>query len=216
MQAIVGTEKLNLEHKIRLTGNGAAPLVYLVHGRAGNYDVMWTFARLLGEQCNIIAPQAPLAEEVIESKTKGYSWWLLNEVGNKIDDVRKSFSELKEFTRKAELMYALKPEKRLAFGFSQGAALLSLLIQEDPELFKAVALLSGFVIESPISKRSELPAVFMAHGTKDPVISIELNKKGLDYLQAKGYSVDYFTEDVTHKIGVKSVRELGEWVKGFI
>ena len=214
MKAQPGTEKLSLEHKIYLTPNLEAPLVYLVHGRAGNFDVMWTFGRIIGEHCNLIAPQAPHAETVAESNAQGFSWWLLREVGNRLDQVQASADSLSNFILEAEDAYNLNPSKRIGFGFSQGAALLSLLIQEKPELFNSVALLAGFVVQSTPLESARKAEVFMAHGTKDAIVDIKLSQKGVDFLQQSGFNVEYHTEEIGHKIGAKSMRELSTWFPG--
>ncbi len=211
MQAIVGTEKLNLEHKTDLTPDPEAPLVYLVHGRAGNFDVMWTFKRAIGNSCNIIAPQAFIPENLTSDTAGGFSWWLLNKEADNRGAINAAAARLVDFMDQAEDLYNLNPRKRIAFGFSQGAALLSLIAQQKPEKFDAMAMLAGFVVESVVEKDKNLPNLFMAHGTKDQIIDISLSQKGRAFLEESGYSVEYHSEETTHKVGSKSMRELTAW-----
>ena len=204
-------DSLSLKYKKRFCENINAPLVYLVHGRAGNFDVMWTFARVISGECNIIAPQAPIEEYAVETLQTGYSWWLIDGKPGKKETIKLATAKLKHFMTEVEEYYNLQPSKKIAFGFSQGAALLSLLIQEHPDFLNAAALLAGFVVKSEETKTEYKTDIFMAHGTKDEIIKIDMSKEGYEYLRNKGFKINYYSEDVGHKVGANSMKELKNW-----
>jgi len=56
----------------------AAPLVYLVHGRAGDRRVMWPFQRIAPERASVVALEAPSADP-----RGGFSWWLVDDVAGR-------------------------------------------------------------------------------------------------------------------------------------
>lgn len=209
--AELGTKSLPLAYKLELGQDPAANLVYLIHGRAGTFDVMWTFRSSIQGEANIIAPEAPHFENLIPRLGRGASWWMNEHEGSLTEKSERASELLFRFMQSAETAYGLTPRKRLAFGFSQGAALLSHLIQKNPEFFTGVALLSGFVIEAGDPQTGNKPAVFVAHGTEDDVITLAENRRGVEHLRDLGYAVEYHTEAVGHKVGSASIKALRSW-----
>ena len=206
-------DDLDLKYRIRARAGATAPLAYFLHGRAGNYDAMWIFARALSSNWNIIAPQAVIVDPVLPHSPNGLSWWLADGAEDTAKKAASAAGRFYDFYPLAEAAYRLKPVYRIAFGFSQGAALLSYIIQDRPLLFSAAALLSGFVVESDKFNDLVMPRVFISHGTKDDIIDITHSRKGRDYLTAKGYEVSYHEEEnLGHKVGSAAFRDLKDWV----
>jgi phospholipase/carboxylesterase len=206
-------DALGLKHKYQFSSDPCAPLVFLVHGRAGTYDVMWAFRRILPEHCSIIAPQAPEPDML-----GGYSWWDV-ENGRAPEAACANSTELLwKFLHKSLAYYSRSPRGVLALGFSQGAGILSKLVQHEPEFFAGVALLAGFVITSDHSlpANTKLPPVLMIHGSKDDIIPVADAQRGRDYLVGKGFKVRYHDDPVGHKIGSPGMPLLGEWVKNTV
>ncbi len=205
---------LQLQHKIRLSDDPTAPLVYLVHGRAGNHDVMWAFRRCIPEACSIIAPQAPLPDNA-----GGFSWWDIGTTSAR-EGSERAASILLEFMNAAESFYRLKPRTRLACGFSQGAGLLSAVIQREA-CFAGVGLLAGFVVETapsnplPRGPGGQPTAVFMAHGTDDEIVPVEKARAGRDHLLSYGFPVEYVEDPVGHKVGTGAMKALTRWFSSF-
>lgn len=198
-----------LHHTLLLAADSSAPVVYLVHGRAGSARVMWAFRRTLPPEINIIAPEAFLPDPV-----GGMSWWnVTSGQRHSQADLDLATGKLNDFISGAEEYYGLKPSKRIAIGFSQGAGLLSVVTQTTDTL-SAVALLAGFVItlsEELSVARARIP-VFMANGTQDDIVPVQKARDGAEYLKALGYPVTYVEEDAGHKVGIKGMRELKEWL----
>ena len=199
---------LGLHHKIRLGSDPTAPLVFLVHGRAGNYDVMWAFRRCIPESFSIIAPQAPQADPV-----GGFSWWDIASSSAK-EGGGSAASQVVAFVTAAEAFYGLTPRCRLACGFSQGAGTLSVVLQRN-SLFSGVALLAGFVVETECFSGNPQIPIFMAHGLVDEMVPIERARHGRDILEARGFSVEFVEDDVGHKIGTGGMRALSRWFASF-
>ncbi|NDC37863.1 MAG: hypothetical protein EBZ48_07395, partial [Proteobacteria bacterium] len=111
---------LGLRHKVRIT-DPTKPLVVLVHGRAGNFDVMWTFRRAIPDHFSVLLPQAPLTDPI-----GGFSWWQVGERGKREEGpAQDAAAMLKRFLADSQAYYGLTPPNTLAAGFSQGAGLLS-------------------------------------------------------------------------------------------
>lgn len=202
--------KLGLSHTLKLGRDPTAPLVVLVHGRAGDGKVMGIFKRSIPEHWNILAPQAPLSDPI-----GGYSWWPF--------DIREGFvaaadgaaSMVFSFIESAIEHYGLAPSILTAIGFSQGGALLSIAIQREPERFNGVGFLASFVVKNrdlDLGAR-KLPSVFIGHGRKDETVPIQLAEEGRRHLEEKGYAVTFVDDPVGHKIGPSAMRALGSWMR---
>ena len=203
---------LGLEHKTDIRAGVEAPLVILVHGRAGTYSLMWTFKRALPEGINIIAVQAPLQDPI-----GGWSWWQVSGATKEIrvGEIDDASQKLKSFIERCIKHYDLAPSNTLALGFSQGAALLSRLILERPQSLQAVALLAGFVLRP--GDFNETPGlldgkpIFIGHGTLDDVVPVEKAQEGRALLEKLGANVTWSTDEVGHKLGSATMRELKDW-----
>lgn len=201
---------LGLRHKVRIT-DPSKPLVVLVHGRAGNFDVMWTFRRAIPDDYSVLLPQAPLDDPI-----GGFSWWQVGEKGRREDaPAQGAASALQQFLTRALNFYQLNPACMLGAGFSQGAALISVLLQSPSNPLDGAALLAGFVLKQESPVRGKTRSILVLHGTNDDVVPIEMAQLGVTHLQELGYPVHFMQDPVGHKIGSGSVRALTTWVSSF-
>jgi len=198
-----------LHCRARISDKRDAPVVFLVHGRAGNFEVMWAFRRCIPDSFHIIAPQAFLDDPI-----GGYSWWPINDGRNRAE-ILEAAQKLKAFIPASLSHYGILPQTSLAFGFSQGAGLLSVLLQDDPNLFAGIALLAGFVIQTDNTVRNPKTSIFVAHGSKDATVSIDKARQGATYLTGLGFAVEFHEDEVDHKVGATGMRKLKEWTKIF-
>lgn len=186
-----------------------APLFVLVHGRAGNFDVMWAFKRVMPEGVNLLAPQAPLSDGA------GFSWW---EIGKPKEEMRAAAQDaangLGVFVESYVAANKLTPRAVVLVGFSQGGALISVLAQNGRMAINGVALLASFAIKIAGS-RVACP-VFIAHGSSDEIITISQSESSRDYLKSCGAEVTFVVDDVGHKVGVSGMRALKEWTEALI
>jgi len=199
-----------IKSKLRQGHSKVSPLVYLVHGRAGNLDVMSSFLNVIPRDFSVISVQGPIPDRI-----GGYSWWDVN-AENQFIKKEQEHAEalLSAFIMDAPEHYDLKPTKVFAFGFSQGAGLLSIIAQTHPDLFDGVALLSGFVMEREGLLEGARPSVFMAHGEADQTIPVTQARSGRDYLRQHGFNVKFVTDErAGHKVGIEGMRALREWLK---
>lgn len=209
---------LSLRYRYQLHDDRTAPLVVLVHGRAGTFDLMWPFAHSCPRGCSFVAPQADLPDAVLPHAPQGLSWWLVDSQ-NLHADAQAAAKKLADFIDEFLERYELQPRRIIALGFSQGGALLSILLQRDPWRFDAAALLASFVIELADGRQARdgrqpttRPPLFMAHGLRDETVPIERARSGAEYLRALGHTVTMVEDDVGHKVGTAGMRELKAWL----
>jgi predicted esterase len=100
-------------------------------------------------------------------------------------------------------------------GFSQGAAMCSLLAFLYPERIRKAGLLAGFVpegLEEWVSQRPlEGKPFFVAHGTKDETVRIERARASVEILEQAGAQVTYCEDDVGHKVSAACLRALKDF-----
>ncbi len=217
-------DNLGLKYRSYLPEIKSNRCLLLVHGRAGNSKVMWIFTKALGDKrCHIIAPQAFMDDPI-----GGHSWWEIGGNKDKSGDLLISDSYLGQAVSKLEkFIENLKEEHGInevvAFGFSQGAGLISALTVKNPNIFSAIAMLSGFLptpakfeLEQRYSAdplRAFLPPIFMFHGRSDETISFARAKSDQEVLSKHCSNLTFIEDDVAHKVSSRGVKGLKKWME---
>lgn len=205
-EAVVG-----LPFLYRAGEDRAAPLAVLIHGRAGTREVIWMFERQVPPGAAVLALQAPLPEP---APLGGFSWWRMDmDEDQRAEAMRHAVERMTAAIDRFVESHRLEPTNRVALGFSQGAALISAALLSRQLRVAGAALLAGFVVEPPGPPAVHgTPRVFMAHGTRDEVISIERSRRGARLLEGLGLPVTHVEDDVGHKIGIQGTRALKAWL----
>ncbi len=200
----------------------AKGLVLLVHGRAGNFDVMWVFARpkSVGDEIVFLAPQAPIKDQL-----GGYSWWQVEGRSGGAasrEEMNQAAAKLENFLISAKEYFKIPSNiKTVTAGFSQGAGTVCSLAFKNPELFEGVGLLAGFVpqvereVEPKLRQALKLPEFFMASGTEDKIIPIETAREGKLYLEQCGAELNYLEAAVGHKVSSEGIKALNKWLSNY-
>lgn len=201
-------QAIGLRFVYRPAESKQAPVVILVHGRAGNRDVMWAFQRTVPPKCAIVSFEAFLPDSL-----GGYSWWDMSSNTSKLEAIRLAGERLSEAWQNFQKMYALSPRRVVAVGFSQGAILISASSFSGQIELDGIGLLAGypFVVEEEY-RPSKIPSVYMANGTLDETITIEQARSGRAQLEDRGLSVQFVEESVGHKVGIQGMKGLQRWL----
>jgi phospholipase/carboxylesterase len=197
---------LKFAHRV---GSGAnAPLLVMVHGRAGDRYVMWTFERIVPPSWNVVAFQAFEPDPI-----GGWSWWQMTESGSRRPFIHQAARRLDRAIRSFCEARGLVPSKRVAIGFSQGGVLVSTGAFEGILEFDAIGVLAGFIVLPHEPRPLKVtPRIFVAHGSKDDVIPVERARAGVEALQTLGVEVQYVEEPLKHKVGIQGTRSLASWL----
>lgn len=174
---------------------------------------MWVFAHRLSAHYWMVAPRAPY---VLESG--GYSW--RPDQTEHYDQLRPEMLE-----SAAEVLVRLVDEYSASvgldashfdlMGFSQGAAVSSVLAFLYPQRIRKAALLAGFVppvLEERLSQRPlEGKPFFAAHGTKDETVPVDRARASIALLEQAGAHVTYCEDEVGHKVSAGCLRALQDF-----
>ncbi len=204
--------QIGLKFLFRKGASPSAPLIVFIHGRAGTREVMWLFERCIPPEAAIVSFEAPLPDT-----EGGWSWWDIARPDSVGEGSAAAADRVVTALQRFEKEFSLTPRNRIAIGFSQGAALLSVALQRGRLDVAGVGLLAGFVIpvEGPLPIVTPV-SLFVVHGSLDEIVPIERAQKGVQYLRGLGYTVHFSEDAVGHKVGVAATRELKAWVAALV
>ena len=171
---------------------------------------MWVFARAIPDHYWIVAPRASYP-----AASGGYSWrppQTRNYDQLNLEMLRSTAEALirlvAEYSASAEIDASIFD----VMGFSQGAAVSSVLAFLYPERIRKTALLAGFVpsgLEELVTERPlEGKPFFVTHGTKDETVTIDRAQASIVLLEQTGAHVTYCEDEVGHKVSVTCLRAL--------
>lgn len=185
----------------------AKHILLMLHGWQGDENSMWVFARNFPADCWIVAPRAPYT-----AREAGYSWRAPGHGWPTVDNLRPSVQAL------IALLDAWAPANGLdasqvdVTGFSQGAALTFVLGLLHPARVRKMGILAGFAPEG--AEHMLAPGhfngkkIFVAHGTKDEMVPIELARRTVQLLEQAGAQVLYCESEIGHKLSADCLKAL--------
>ena len=103
-------------------------------------------------------------------------------------------------------------------GFSQGCAMALQTGLRHAEPLAGLMCLSGYLPLADKTASERAPAsvqtpIFMAHGTADPVVSIDRAQQSRDLLTGMGYQVQWHTYPMQHSLCQEEIDDIGAWLK---
>lgn len=198
--------------RVRESAHPSARLMLLIHGHTGDENVMWIFAQNLSPAYWMVAPRALYPSGAEQG---GYSWSSRNaeaEDRSSLEQLRPSAEALLRMVDEYAASINIDASTFDVMGFSQGAAMCSLLAFLYPQRIRKVGMLAGFVpsgLEEMASQRPvEGKPFFVAHGTKDETVSIETARASVEVLEQAGAQVTFCEDNVGHKVSVNCLRAL--------
>lgn len=197
------------------TGNAGYPVLVMLHGWLGNEDVTWIFSSKIPDHFAVIAPRAPHP-----APGGGYSWVMERGAGFSIfDDFAPSCEALDGLRASLARRFEGDFSRVHALGFSQGAALAASWAARSPGSIRSLALLAGFIPDGlgeglDNGAWNGLP-VFIGHGSRDKIATIERMRAGEGIAREAGAEVAVCVDDVGHKLSAGCLRALGEFYTRF-
>lgn len=212
------------EHKLSLThlarrpqaGQGAPPLLILLHGRGSNEQDLFGLAPALDPRFQIVSPRAP--------RTLGpgsYEWFAIQFTPNGIiidqEEAEASLGRLLTFMQEAVEAYGADPERVYLLGFSQGAIMSATVALTAPERIAGAVLMSGRIppemqpqTASP-DRLVGLP-ILIVHGTYDNVLPIAYGRESKAILEALPVRLTYQEYPMAHEVSQDSLADVTAWL----
>jgi phospholipase/carboxylesterase len=190
---------------------GPHPTVVMIHGKLGSEDVMWIFRQTLPADWLVVAPRA-----IVEEEDGRYSWHPRSQdKWPSLADLDTAVAMLEQFIDTLPTLYEADPDQIYLMGFSQGAAAAFAIAMHNPEKIKGIASLVGFMPramdEGIETKRLADIPVFMAVGTEDERIPLEIARECGKAARAAGAYLEYREYETGHKLNGPGMRKLKSW-----
>jgi phospholipase/carboxylesterase len=194
----------------------AIGLLVLHHGRGTDENDLFGLADLFDpkRRLDVFTPRAPFPFP----GSPGYRWYETPTTGFPDPDTfRASYVQLAAFHDELWERTGLTPAQTILGGFSMGTAMsYALGLGGDRPAPKGILALSGFIPtvegwEPSLADRSDTK-VFIAHGSRDPVISVEFARRDNELLSAAGFSVEYHESEAAHHVDPRTLPAAIDWI----
>lgn len=213
-----------------------ARLLLLLHGFKGDENSMWVFAHGLAPDYYMLAPRAPF--QIVDG---GFSWQSHQEDASRIqlhppgEDLRLVPSDddymnllsfemfepvlhrLLQFVDSYGASQGVNTAQFDVIGFSQGGTMTGMLTLLYPGRVRKAAILGAFLPKNVEPLLAERPlagrTLFVAHGTRDEKVPLDLARRSMVLLEQAGARIDYCEDDVGHKVSSGCLRALQSYLR---
>jgi phospholipase/carboxylesterase len=196
--------------RVRHAMQEPARFLLMLHGWTGDENSMWIFTRRFPNDMWIAAPRAPHAAE-----GGGYSWRALHP-GTRglptLSDLKPAADSLIRLVDDVSASIGVDGSQFDVAGFSQGGALVNVLALLYPQRIRKAAVLAGFMpggVDDLIARHVLAgKQFFVAHGSKDNLVSLERAQQAIELQEGAGAQVTFCEAEVGHKVSADCLRGL--------
>jgi phospholipase/carboxylesterase len=194
----------------------ASGLLVLHHGRGADEHDLLGLADALDPQrrLHVVTPRAPLTV----AGWPGHHWYLVPRVGfPDRESFDGAYALLSEFHDELWKRTGIAPERTVLGGFSMGSVMsYALALGADRPPPAGILAFSGFVPtvdgwQPQLAGRADVRA-FVAHGTRDAVISVDFARSARELLLTGGLDVEYHEFAGGHEIDPSQVPAASRWL----
>lgn len=184
-------------------------VIIMLHGYGSYEGDLLTMGRRFPEYM-CVSLRAPFD---VNSMPRGYSWSTIsyNPKSYNMQEFERSKKYILQFTEYVKAEYGAK--EIVLLGFSQGAVMAHAVGLSNPNLYKALIALSGYVHESTnVSKQAKDLNVFIAHGSQDLTVPIDQDILSHGKLSELKYHWKVY-EQLGHNVSSQELKDIAEWLK---
>jgi phospholipase/carboxylesterase len=185
---------------------GRSRTLVLLHGFGADEHDLLPIARELDPRMHAVSLQAPLALEF-----GGRAWYRIEQTPGGIAFDLNEVADGEAAALEAIEEIAREHPRPILCGFSQGAGMALAAALRKPELTAGVLALSAVPPRSASTPASRL-RVFLAHGTMDPLIPVEVGRATRDLLERLGAKVAYREYPMGHMVSGEEIADASSWL----
>ncbi len=209
---------LSLVHLVRpqAAGDGAPPLLLLLHGVGSNERDLFALAPQLDPRFVVLSARAP------NTRAPGsYAWFevTFTPQGPVINPAQAEASRqtLLGFIDEAVAAYGADPRRVYLMGFSQGAIMSASVALTEPERVAGAVLMSGRILPEirPLIAAPERLAglpVLLIHGVQDAVLPIHHGRASRELLSSLPVALTSSEYQMGHEVRPESLAEVSAWL----
>jgi phospholipase/carboxylesterase len=191
------------------------PMIVCLHGRGADMRDLAGLAPAIDQTAYLyVCPNAPVTIPIGPGYT-GRAWY---EPGGNPSPaaMEHALTALDGFIHDVFAQYQVLAGQALLLGFSQGGGMTYRYGIPRPQMFAGLVILSG-ALRNPEALLPHLPAardqrIFIAHGTHDPMLPVDLSRDAVAFLEAQGYQPVYREYPMGHEINLEVVNDLIPWI----
>lgn len=206
----------DLIHRERASTAEPEGLLVLHHGRGTDETDLLRLADHLdpGQRLRVVTPRAPL----VLPGSPGYHWYLVPRVG--YPDPETFFAARAALSELHDQLWSetgVGPERTVLAGFSMGAVMsYAMGLGADRPAVAGILAFSGFIPTvdgwQPSFADRAGTRVLIAHGNRDPVISVEFAHRARDLVAAAGLPLEYRESELGHQIDPGHLADAAAWL----
>jgi phospholipase/carboxylesterase len=209
----------DLVHELRPARGEPAGALVLAHGRGADERDLLPFLDLLDPHGRLvgITPGGPFS-----FPPGGRHWYAVPRVGYPDPATfQEGYSMLGALVDAIPDVFGVPASRTILGGFSQGTVMsYALGLGAGRPVPAGIIALSGFIPtvegwEPDLESRRGLP-VWISHGRRDPVISVEFGRAARDLLTAGGLDVTYGETEAAHHVDPRAIATLPAWIEAAI
>ncbi len=177
-----------------------------------------------GLSLRFVFPHAPVRPVTINGGMSMRAWYDIYslERGGPVDEqgIRDS-GEIATALVRREQERGTAPERIVLAGFSQGGAIALHAALRYPEKLAGLMALSTYlpltstldseVIDNPSAVNKNI-SIFMAHGTFDPVLPMQMGTESRDLLLEKGFGIEWHDYPMAHAVCAEEIAHIRRWL----
>jgi len=191
-----------------------SPALILLHGRGADEEDLLGLAPALDPHLLLLSVRAPFPFMT----GSGHTWYDIQQIGTPHPKMfAESYERLCRFLDDALAGYPIDPRRVLLFGFSMGAVMSFALGLTHPEKIRGVVAHSGYVPEGTGLRlrwrELERTAFFVAHGTEDPILSVEYARRARALFASSNAPASFKEYGIGHTISEESLADATGWMQ---
>ena len=214
-----------LPHIELATGEEPQGSVIVLHGLGADG---WDFVPIVREldlpedlALRFVFPHAPARAVTINNGMEMPAWYdiAMNDIARLPDEtgIRESQAAIEQVIAR-EVERGIAPRRIVLAGFSQGGAIaLQTALRRNDALGGVIALSTYLTLEDSLAREATRSSrgvpIFMAHGTQDPVVPLQLAEASAATLRAQGYEVEWHTYPMPHSVCAEEVEDLSAFLE---
>jgi phospholipase/carboxylesterase len=176
----------------------------------------------MGLNTRFIFPHAPMIPVTINQGFVMRAWFDVRAASIDAEQDKKGIRESAERVNQLieeQVKAGIKTERIVLAGFSQGGAIVLQAALRYPEPLAGIMALSTYLpLEETLAREknkanSAIP-IFLAHGSADPVIAIDLGRQSRTLLEKQGYKPEWHEYNgMQHSVSEKEIYDVAEWLE---
>lgn len=207
------------------TGENPVATIVILHGLGADGNDFVPIARELDLSpvgpVRYIFPSAPAMPVTINGGYHMPAWYdiLGADLTDRQDEagLRKSQAAIEALIER-EKSRGIPANRIVVAGFSQGCAMALMTGLRHPERLAGILAMSGYLpladkLAAERSAANQDTPIFMAHGTRDPVVVLPRATASRDALQALGYQVQWHDYAMEHSVCAEEIADMQTWLR---